>query len=101
MATGHLPFDGQSLPRLCVQVLEASFIPVATRCPDLPAAFAAAVERCLGRLPGDRYADIAHLAQALVPFAGPDGSSRAERCRAILAAANPGTPAIPSDKSTS
>jgi serine/threonine-protein kinase len=101
MATGHLPFDGQSLPRLCVQVLEASFIPVATRCPDLPAAFAAAVERCLGRLPGDRYADMAELAQALVPFAGPEGSSRAERCRALLAAANPGTPAIPSSKTTS
>jgi serine/threonine-protein kinase len=105
MATGHLPFDGRSLPRLCVQVLEASFIPVATRCPDLPAAFAAVVERCLGRLPGDRYTDIAALAEALVPFAGPDGSSRAERCRAILTAANhetpPPTPASPPTKTTS
>jgi serine/threonine-protein kinase len=84
MATGHLPFDAQSLPRLCVQVLEANFIPVVTRCPELPAGFAVAVERCFGRLPDDRYADIAELAEALVPFATLDGSGRAHRCRAIL-----------------
>ena len=105
LATGHLPFDGKSLPRLCVQVLEANFIPVATRCPELPVTFAAAVERCLGRLPGDRFADIAALAEALVPFAGPRGASRAERCREILATSNPGTPtptpAIASAKITS
>ena len=92
MATGHLPFDGQSLPRLCVQVLEASFMPVTTCCPDLPADFASVVERCLRRLPDERYADIAALAEALAPFAGPGGTRRADRCRAILAVSSPDTP---------
>ena len=86
MATGHLPFDAKSLPRLCVQVLEADFVPVATRRSDLPADFAVAVERCLRCSPGDRHADIAELAEALVPFAGPGGRGRADHCREILRA---------------
>jgi serine/threonine protein kinase len=105
MATGCLPFDAKSLPRLCVQVLEADFVPVGTRCPDLPPAFADAVERCLRRLPGDRHADIAGLAEALVPFAPPDGRDRAHRCREILstpsaASATPST-ATASPRTTS
>ena len=84
MATGHLPFDAKSLPRLCVQVLSADFVPVAERCPELPAEFAAATERCFRLAPAERYADIAALAEAFVPFAGPGGRARAERCRKIL-----------------
>jgi serine/threonine-protein kinase len=84
MATGHLPFDGTSLPRLCLQVLQAEFMPVTTRCPDLPAEFGAVVERCLRLSPGDRFADMAELAEALVPFAGTGGRERADRCREIL-----------------
>jgi eukaryotic-like serine/threonine-protein kinase len=96
MATGQLPFEGKSLPRLCVQVLEGDFVPIATRCPELPAAFAAAVEKCLRVNPSERYADVAELAEALVPFAGTAASERAERCRALLRAAKP-SPAVSSD----
>jgi len=84
MATGHLPFDAKSLPRLCAQVLEADFVPITTRCPELPAEFATAVERCFRLSPADRYPDIAGLAEALVPFATPAGRERAIRCRALL-----------------
>jgi serine/threonine protein kinase len=84
MATGHLPFDAKSLPRLCVQVLQADFMPVKDRCPDLPVELAAAVERCLRLLPDERFADIAAFAEALAPFAVPRGRDRALRCRAIL-----------------
>lgn len=84
MATGALPFDAKSLPRLCVQVLQGEFAPVCTRCPDLPAEFADVVERCLRVDPNQRYADVAELARALAPFVGEAGIPRAERCRAIL-----------------
>jgi len=102
MVSGHLPFDAKSLPRLCVQVLTADFVPVATRCPELPAEFAAAVERCFRLEPAERYADVAELAEALVPFAGPGGSVRANRCRAILRAGGPARttgprPEVPTD----
>jgi serine/threonine protein kinase len=84
MVTGRLPFEGNSLPQLCYQVLEGSFVPVTTLRPDLPLAFSAAVERCLRRLPDERYTDIAALAAALVPFVASDAHGSADRCRAIL-----------------
>ncbi len=87
MATGNLPFDAKSLPRLCVQVLQAEFMPITTRCPDLPAEFGAVVERCLRLSPGDRFSDLAEFAAALAPFAGARGPDRAARCRELLQSA--------------
>ncbi len=84
MATGHVPFDGQSLPRLCVQVLEGDFTPVLVRCPELPAELAATIERCLRVEPAERHADVAEMAAALALFAGPGGAARAEHCRGLL-----------------
>lgn len=84
MATGHLPFDGRSLPQVCVQVLQGDFMPVAARCPDLPREFGSAIERCLRVPPNERFADIAELACAIAPFAGEAGAERAVRCRQIL-----------------
>jgi serine/threonine-protein kinase len=89
MATGHLPFDAKSLPRVCVQVLQGEFMPVAARCPDLPVEFATAVERCLKVSPADRFSDMAEFAEAIAPFAGPTGRDRAVRCRAILSPSRP------------
>ena len=95
MATGHLPFDAQSLPRICVQVLQGDFVPVATRCADLPPEFIVALERCFRVSPNERHADIAEFAAALVPFASPDGRVRAERCREILRGSKPPVAPLP------
>jgi eukaryotic-like serine/threonine-protein kinase len=84
MASGNLPFDAKSLPRLCVQVLQGDFMPLATRCPELPAELATAVERCLRLSPDERFPDIAAFAEALAPFAGPNGPDSAKRCRDLL-----------------
>lgn len=84
MLTGKLPFNAASLPRVCVLVMEGSFAPMNTLCPDLPAPLVAAVERCLKVEPNERHADVAALAQALAPFAGIEGEISAERCRKIL-----------------
>lgn len=86
MVTGQRPFDADSLPRLCLKVLDGDFVPVGTLCPQLPADFPPVVERCLRVSPAERYADVAELAAALAPFAGPTGQERAARCRAVLAA---------------
>jgi serine/threonine protein kinase len=84
MVTGHVPFDARSLPRLCAQVLEGAFVPVATRCPELPAALATAIERCLRVNREQRFADVVELAEALAPFSGPQGQACAEQCRSLL-----------------
>jgi serine/threonine protein kinase len=81
---GCLPFDAKSLPRLCVQVLEADFVPVRERSPELPSGLATAIERCLRAERDQRFGDVAELAAAIAPFAGSEGAARAEACRAIL-----------------
>jgi serine/threonine-protein kinase len=86
MATGHLPFEGDSLLRVCVQVMQGDFVPVAVRCPELPKNLGLAIERCLKVSPDERFASIADLAEAISPFAGGLGRERAARCRQILQA---------------
>ena len=84
MLTGRLPFNASSLPRVCVLVMEGSFTPMSALCPDLPETLVAAVERCLKVDPNDRHGSVAELAEALAPFAGPEGEVSAARCRKLL-----------------
>jgi len=86
--TGQNPFDGDALPMICAQVLEAEYTPLLERAPELPAALGEIVDRCLRRDPEERYPDVVALADALAPHAGEEGPSRAARCRRVLAAAS-------------
>jgi eukaryotic-like serine/threonine-protein kinase len=86
MATGHLPFEAESLPQLCAMVMEGDYMPLSTRCTELPALFVVAVERCIQHSPNERYADMAELALALRPFASPLGARCADRCQELLGA---------------
>src|SRR5262249_6638578 len=54
--------------------------------PDVPAGLRAVVARCLRRAPDERYAHVADLAEALVPFAGDRGRAAARSIRSIVAA---------------
>lgn len=82
--SGAQPFEAESLPQLCVQVMDAQFVPLQSRRPDLPAGLFDIVGRCLRKTPAERYPDVAELAQALAPFAGESGAAAAEQCRRIL-----------------
>jgi serine/threonine-protein kinase len=81
---GAQPFEAESLPQLCVQVMDAQVIPLQSRRPELPAGMLDIVNRCLRKLPEERFADVAALALALAPFAGQGGGAAAEQCRRIL-----------------
>jgi eukaryotic-like serine/threonine-protein kinase len=82
--SGAQPFEAESLPQLCVLVMEAQTIPLQTRRPDLPAALVDIVARCLRKVPEERFRDVTELAQALAPFAGEGGAAAAEQCRRLL-----------------
>ena len=51
-----------------LKILEENPVPIRARRPDLPAALAATIDRCLAREPGDRFADADSLREALTPF---------------------------------
>jgi serine/threonine-protein kinase len=83
LLTGGPPFDGASVAAVSVQIVLETPKPVHERRPDAPEALSQVVQRCLEKEPGKRYASMAELAEALLPFA-PGGSAPAvERIRRI------------------
>jgi serine/threonine-protein kinase len=70
LLTAKFPFDLPKNPQQrLLMILQDDPVPIRDRRPDLPAGLAEAVDRALAREPGDRFADVKTLRQALWPFA--------------------------------
>jgi serine/threonine protein kinase len=83
-ATAALPFEADTLPALCMAVMgHTPPLPNHLRA-ELPAKFATVVMRCLEKQPEARFADVAALAAALVPFGSPDAVASATRIGKVL-----------------
>jgi tRNA A-37 threonylcarbamoyl transferase component Bud32 len=65
LATGIHPFAGDTPIAVMGRVLEAEPRPISTLRPDLPPAIAEAIQRCLHKVPGDRYQSADELLAAL------------------------------------
>lgn len=65
MATGVTPFDGRSMPELLGRMLSGEVEDPRTRAPDLPEAVATAIVRALRPAPGERFANVRELAEAM------------------------------------
>src|SRR5262249_52738345 len=83
LLSGELPFVGESIAVICARVLQESPRALAEVAPDVPAELRAVVERCLRRLPGERYPHVADLAEALAPFAGERGRAAARSIQSM------------------
>ncbi len=81
LCTGSMPFTGDSLPALCTSVLTKTPVSVTTLRPELPPELDLVILRCVAKARGDRYSNVAELAQELAPFASVAGQ---ERVREIL-----------------
>jgi serine/threonine protein kinase len=68
LLTGDWPFKDESSLRLMQKVCTEEPIPMRTRRPQVPAALAAIVERCLRKPPTERYPSAAALAEDLNRF---------------------------------
>jgi serine/threonine-protein kinase len=71
MLTGQRPFEGKTLPELCSLILNEKPRSIRELRPDLAQGLEAIVDRCLKRLPTQRYADVGALMKDLAPFAPP------------------------------
>jgi serine/threonine-protein kinase len=84
LLTGRLPFTGDSLPTLCLSVLNDDPIPPNEFREDIPDGLAAVILRCLGKEPEARFSDVGELAAALGPFATPAGFGSVTRVQSAL-----------------
>ncbi len=81
----ELPFVGETRMQTYMSVLNATPVHLHERCPEVPAAFADAIMRCLAKDRGGRHADVAELARAVEPFAPAAAQGRAMRVARALA----------------
>jgi serine/threonine-protein kinase len=84
LVTAQPPFRGDTLPLLCMHVVNDDPDPMSAIRGDLPDGFEAAVMRCLRKEPDERYRDVGELAHALAPFGPTNASTSASRIQIVL-----------------
>jgi serine/threonine-protein kinase len=87
LLTGQVPFGGEALPELVLNVVSSQPRAMRDLRPDLPAGLEAVVLRCLEKNREQRYRNIAELAVALAPFAPKRARRSVERVSQIIQAA--------------
>ena len=79
LLTGTPPFMGETLPQVCGLVIQSEAPLASSRRPELSPEIDAIIKRCLAKDPGQRFQNVAELAQALQPLASRYGRASAER----------------------
>jgi len=81
LASGHLPFTGESLTALALRISMDPVPPLGGR---IPPGFDSVVYRCLEKEAAQRYPDLAELAHALAAYSGPSGRELAAAVSRLL-----------------
>ena len=71
--SGRAPFDERTIEALLVARFTKAAPPVASARPDVPAALATVIDRCLARQPYDRYPSAEAVAEALAESSAANG----------------------------
>jgi eukaryotic-like serine/threonine-protein kinase len=95
LLTGHVPFNGDTLPEVCVKISSHPPPPLRDVRPDLPLAVEAIVLKCLEKDRERRFRNVGELTRALVPYGPPRARISAERIERVLLNAEGPTSAMP------
>jgi serine/threonine-protein kinase len=87
LLTAQCPFPHERMPELIAAILHAPAQPIDEWRDDVPPELAAIVLQCMEKDPGQRFANVALLAEALVPFGPPSSERSAERIALMLGSA--------------
>ena len=90
LVSGRKPFNGESITELALRVTMDPLPPLAGA---VPPSLEAVITRCLEKDPARRFADVAELAAAHAPYAGPRGPELAYATARVLRGAH--TPISP------
>jgi serine/threonine-protein kinase len=96
LLSSRVPFQGEALPELSVNIAIEPPLPFPPNSP-VPPALQTAVFRCLEKDRERRYASVTELAQALAPFANQRALPSIERIRAVGASGTPWPSSAPRD----
>ena len=86
MLAGSEAFQAETVTEVCAAVLEREPRPLAELRPELPQALIDVVSRCMAKDAAQRFADVAELAAALLPFAPSRALVSVERASSIMQA---------------
>ncbi|WP_437302083.1 serine/threonine-protein kinase [Sorangium sp. So ce388] len=100
LLAGEPPFDGATMPQLCVAIMQGVPRPLAAFRADVHPALEAVVLRCLEKTPERRFRDIGELAEALAPFAAGRARISIDRISGISRSSGPPRPALASGSGT-
>jgi len=84
LIAGQPPFDGETMPEICANILQSPAPPLTTLCPDVLPDMEAVVLRCLEKDPARRFQNLGELAAALREFGTPAGRASAHRIMGIF-----------------
>ncbi|WP_437519844.1 serine/threonine-protein kinase [Sorangium sp. So ce726] len=96
LLTGAPPFDGATMPQLCVAIMQGIPSPLAAFRSDVPPALEAVIRKCLEKLPEQRFRHVGELAEALAPFATGRARLSIDRISGISRSSGPPRPELPS-----
>jgi serine/threonine-protein kinase len=92
LVSGRPPFTAESITDLAIRVWMDPRPPFVGRMPN---GFDEVIDRCLAKRSAERYPDLASLAHALAPYAGPEGAELAMMVSRVLGVAPGGMATVP------
>jgi eukaryotic-like serine/threonine-protein kinase len=84
MLTGRHPFDGATIAGCIQSILNEAPLPLGSLRADTPPELERVILRCLSKDVGQRFQNVADLADALLPLAPPSAQVPVERIRGVL-----------------
>jgi serine/threonine-protein kinase len=91
LVTGRVPFAGEMLPELVLNIVNTPVPPLRALRPDAPPVLDQIVGRCLQKDRANRYSNVAELAQALAPLAPRRAASSVDRITRVIQNASLGS----------
>ncbi|MBK8252980.1 MAG: protein kinase [Polyangiaceae bacterium] len=84
LLSGNPPFIADTMPQLCLMILQEPLPPIGQVRHDVPAQLEQVIQRCQAKEPHHRFQNVAELAAALTPFVQGRARLSAERIADVL-----------------
>jgi serine/threonine-protein kinase len=84
LLTGRVPFEAESVPELCLKVVQDEPTPPKGLRPEVPEGLSAVVLKCLEKNVTNRFSNVAELAASLEPYSAEIARGSSERIASTL-----------------